>query len=444
MRLRTFLLVVVSAFLAANAADANPVLMISIDGLRPSDVLGAPKNGLKLPNLRAFMANGAYATAVKNELPSVTYPNHTTLITGVSPAVHGIANNTTFDPLGKNLEGWYWYESDIKVPTLWDAIHDQHKIVDSIDWPVSVGGPSIDYNIPEYWRAQTADDLKLLRALSTPGLIVRLEHDSGVPLSAVFNDTPDSDTARARFGEALIDFTFPQFFTVHLVSLDHYQHVYGPGSPEARAALEQIDAAIGGLVAEARKIQPDTVVAIVSDHGFAPTSRDVNLMAAFAQAGLITIDPAKHKIVAWDAMPWDAGGSAAIVLAHPDDQTVKDKVAALLAKLASDPASGVAKVIDKAGIEARGGTREASFWVDFKIGYIAGKALSGPLVTSSSLKGSHGYFPEDKEMHATFLIDGPGVPKKKSLGEIDMRDIAPTLAKIMEVSFPSATGKPLF
>ena len=71
-------------------------------------------------------------------------------------------------------------------------------------------------------------------------------------------------------------------------------------------------------------------------------------------------------------------------------------------------------------------------------------ALSGPLVTASTLKGAHGYFPEDKQMRATFLIDGPGVPKKKRLGEIDMRDIAPTLAKLMQVPFPSATGKPLF
>ena len=181
-----------------------------------------------MPNLRTFLNDGAYAAGVKNQLPSVTYPNHTTLITGVSPAVHGISDNTVFDPLQKNLEGWYWYESDVKVATLWDAVHDQHKIVDSIDWPVSVGGPSIDYNVPEYWRAKTADDLKLKRALSTPGLIARLEHDSGVPLSAVFNNTPDSDTARARYGEALIDFTFPQFMTIHLVSLDHYQHTYGP------------------------------------------------------------------------------------------------------------------------------------------------------------------------------------------------------------------------
>ncbi len=442
MSVRAFLLLFFAALCAASAAEAGPVLMISIDGLRPADVLDAHKRGLKIPNLSGFVKNGATATGVHGVLPTVTYPNHTTLITGVSPAQHGIANNTTFDPLQKNMEGWYWYESDIKVATLWDAVHGAHRIVASIDWPVSVGADSIDYNIPEYWRAQTPDDLKLVRALSTPGLIPRLEHEAGIPFAAAAGDNPDNDTARARFAAKLIDISFPQFMTVHLVSLDHYQHVYGPGSPEARAALEQIDTAVGELAAEARKIEPDVTVAIVSDHGFAPVAHDVNLMAAFVEAGLITVD-AKRKITAWEAMPWGAGGSAAIMLAHPDDQIVKDKVAALLAKLAADPTSGVAQVIDKHEIEARGAAREASFWVDFKTGYVSGHSLSGALVTPSTQKGTHGYFPDNKEMRATFMIAGPGI-KKKSLGDIDMRDIAPTLAKILQVPFPSATGKSLF
>jgi len=230
---------------------------------------------------------------------------------------------------------------------------------------------------------------------------------------------------------------------VHLISLDHYQHVYGPGSPEAHAALTQIDAAVGDLAAEARRIEPDVTIAIVSDHGFAPVSHDVNLIAAFAEAGLITLD-SKHKVSTWAAMPWGASGSAAIVLAHPDDQAVKDKVAALLAKLAADPASGIGQVIDKHEVEMRGATGEASFWVDFKFGYMMGKNLGGPLITQSADKGSHGFFPDHPELRATFLIAGPGVKKKGSLGDIDMRDIAPTLAKIMQVPLPSATGKSLF
>ncbi len=149
--MRKMLLACAAAMLMAGSARAAPVLMISIDGLRPLDVIDAPKRGLEVPNLRAIMANGTYARGVRNMLPTVTYPNHTTLITGVAPALHGISNNVAFDPFQKNMEGWYWYSSDIKVPTLWDAVHANHQVVASLSWPVSVGSPSIDYNVPEYW-----------------------------------------------------------------------------------------------------------------------------------------------------------------------------------------------------------------------------------------------------------------------------------------------------
>jgi predicted AlkP superfamily pyrophosphatase or phosphodiesterase len=438
MKLRWLLLALISF---AAAAQASPVLLISIDGLRPSDVLEAKKRGLKLPNLEAFVKNGAYATGVRAVLPTLTYPDHTTLITGTWPAQHGVAGNALFDPAGKNFDGWYWYASDIKVPTLWDAVHAKHGVVASIAWPVSVGSVAIDYNIPEYWRAWNGEDAKLLKALSTPGLVARLEHDTGISFAATIGTEPQNDVVRTRYAVTMIKFAFPDFMSLHLTSLDHVQHEKGPGSPEARTALEKIDGEIGELTAAARNVEPNVTVAVVSDHGFAPVTRQVNLGKAFVEAGLVTLD-SQGKVAAWEAIPWNTGASAAVVLAHPEDAALKAKVAALLAKLAADPASGVAKVIDKAGIEARGGG-QASFWVDYRIGYYAGTNFTGALVTAAKNKGAHGYFPENKEMRAAFLIMGPGV-KKAKLGEIDMRDIAPTLARILGVPLPAATGKPLF
>ena len=101
--MRNIALAAFAAALLSTAADANPVLMISIDGLRPLDVIEADKRGLAVPNLRAFMTDGTYATGVRNVLPTVTYPDHTTLITGVWPNVHGIGNNVKFDPLGRTM-----------------------------------------------------------------------------------------------------------------------------------------------------------------------------------------------------------------------------------------------------------------------------------------------------------------------------------------------------
>lgn len=423
---------------------AAPVLLISIDGLRPGDLLEAEARGIKAPGLRALMAEGAYATGVRNVLPTVTYPNHTTLITGVTPARHGIGSNTVFDPLGAADGGWYWYASDIAVPTLWDQVHDAGRTVASIGWPVSVGAAAIDANVPEYCGTGAPDNMKLLRALATPGLAEDLEARTDAPYEAMFGDTIAADEAKARFAAALIAAKRPAFMTLHLISLDDAQHGHGPGTPEAYATLTRIDTAVGGLIAAARKVLPDLVVAIASDHGFAKVEYDVHLKTLFAAEGLLMLNADKTAIIAWDAAPWGAGGTAAVVLARPEDDRLRARVAGVLAKLKARPDLGIADVIDQKGVAAKGGAKEASFFVNFKFGYESGDALDGPSVTKSGAKGMHGYFPDAPEMRAAFMIAGKGVARTGSLGDIDMRDIAPTLARIMGVVLPAAEGRPLF
>jgi predicted AlkP superfamily pyrophosphatase or phosphodiesterase len=427
----------------ATAANAASVLMISVDGLRPGDVLEADKRGIRIPTLQGLVETGTYASGVRNVLPTVTYPDHTTLITGVWPARHGIANNLTFDPKQENYAGWYWYTRDIKVKTLWDAVHDAHGTVASLSWPVSVGATSIDYDVPEYWRAHNADDIKLLRALTTPGLADQMEKATGIALADADGELVENDINRTRYAAALIAARHPRFTTVHLRGLDHVEHGSGPGSPEANHALEQLDGAIGTLIIAARKAEPDLVVAIVSDHGFAAVSHDVNLVPAFVQAGLLTVDPKTQKVTAWKAEPWGSA-SAAIMLADPKDAALKAKVSDLLAKLAADPQYGIVRVADAAEIARMGGTPMASFWIDFKPGYEMSANPAAPEVGPGAQKGTHGYFPTHPEMRATFILQGPGFTKKGPLGEIDMRDIAPTLAKIMNVSLPGADGHPLW
>ena len=148
-----------SAALAGGTAARTqegrvPVLLVSIDGLKPDYVLEADRLGVKVPYLRSLVADGAYATSVIGVTPTVTYPSHTTLVTGVAPAVHGILNNTPFDPLGENAGGWYWYAEDIKVPTLWDAAGDAGLVTANVDWPVTVGRAHPAQHRPVLaWRA---------------------------------------------------------------------------------------------------------------------------------------------------------------------------------------------------------------------------------------------------------------------------------------------------
>ena len=442
MRLRHCAGLAATLLLSPVMAQAAPVLMISVDGLRPADVLDAKSRGIKLPTLSKLAGDGLYSTGVRNVLPTVTYPDHTTLISGVWPSRHGIPGNQNFDPLQQNMTGWYWYASDIKVPTLWDAVHESGGKVASLSWPVSVGATSIDFNLPEYWRAGNADDMKLARALATPGLVDMLEKSTGLRLAQTDGETESVDVGRTQFAAALITAKHPAFTTIHLRGLDHAEHQFGPGSPEANKVLEQLDAAIGTLLAAARKAEPDLVVAIVSDHGFAPVQNDVNLIAPFVAAGLITLDPVSHKPAKWQAEPW-GGASVAVVLAHPGDAALKSKVAAVLAKLAGDPQLGIDHVADATEIARLGGSPLASFWIDFKPGYEMGQDPTAPPLSPGSVKGTHGYFPSHPEMRATFILSGPGIPAKGSLGEVDMRDIAPTMAKVLKVSLPGADGHPL-
>ena len=443
MRRFGFAVAALAAVSAGSAARAAPVLMISIDGLRPGDVLEADQRGISVPTLKAMLKSGLYATGVRDALPSVTYPNHTTLVTGVWPAVHGVASNETFDPLRKNMGGWYWYAVDIKAPTLWGAVHAAGGRVASLGWPVTVEQPAIDDDIPEYWRAHNAEDRKLEHALITPGLSEAVFDTAHVSVDDMGDTTPPADTVKAKAAAAVYALKKPMFFTLHLSSLDEEQHLHGPGSPEAHAALSRIDGDIAGLVTTARAIEPDLVVMIVSDHGFAPVEHDINLIPAFVAAGLMTLD-ANGKPTAWEAAPWTSGGSAGVVLARPDDPALKARVEALLAKLVADPASGVHRVIRRAEIAKMGGATDMDYFLDARIGYEFSPKTTGPLVTPGSLKGMHGYFPDNPEMHATLIIDGPGLPIRGSVGEIDMRAIAPTAAKILGVALPSAQAAPLF
>ncbi len=427
------------ALLTTATAVARPLLLISIDGLRPADVIDARQRGLKLPNLEAFLTRGAHASDVRGVTPTLTYPSHTTLLTGVTPARHGIESNLTFDPLNRNQYGWDWYASDIRVPTLWDAARAAGLSTANVHWPVSVGAP-VDWNLPQIWRTGTADDRKLLAALATPGLLPSLEQGLG-PYADGIDESLAGDRNRARFMVKLLETRKPQFMTAYFASLDHQEHASGPGTPPANEVLEGIDSLVGELVAAAHKMHPDGVVAIVSDHGFAPVQHDVNLYAPFIQAGLVSIKDG--AVTDWQAAPWNGGGSAAIVLRHPDDAALKARVSTLLARLQADPAYGIDKLLDHAGLVAQGATPSASWYVLFKPGFEMGIKPDAPMPSPGHYRGMHGYDPALPEMRSTFLIAGQGVPAGRDLGSIDMRDIAPTLAALMGASLPQAQGRVL-
>jgi predicted AlkP superfamily pyrophosphatase or phosphodiesterase len=190
------------------------------------------------------------------------------------------------------------------------------------------------------------------------------------------------------------------------------------------------------------------VIVIVSDHGFVTVTHKVNLYIPFLEAGLIQaiIDPETKAptISSWKAEPWLAGGMAAIMLHDPNDHATEQQVRELLAKLAADPNNGIAAVLERDAIKKTGGFPDAAFLVVLKSGYLTGTVTSGNLVTPiSGSKGSHGFSPEFPEMRASFFMSGVGIAHHRDLGVIDMRQIAPTMAKILNLPMLSARAAPL-
>ncbi len=424
------------------AAATSPVLVISVDGLHPAYVTEADRHGLEIPTLRRILQEGAHARGVIGVVPTVTYPSHTTLMTGVTPQQHGIISNTTFDPLNVNKEGWYWYAEDIKAKTLWDVAAAAGLRTASVNWPVTVGEQHISFLMPEFWRASTVDDLKLMRQLDRPeDLMEKLEARLG-PYIDGYVGTVESDWIRTRFTIALLRERKPQFMATHIIALDEIEHERGPFVAPAFATLEQLDKMIGEMMDAALAVDPSTVVAVVSDHGFIATHTAVNLRTKFVAAGLIKLKQnasGATVIDDWQAQLWNGAASAAVVLRDPANKEVKDRVATLLKSLAAEPRNGIARVLDKAALQTAGGFPSADFLVEFAPGFYLGGEVRGDLLRPAVSKGTHGYLPSRPEMHASLFIRGPNIDAGRDLGVVDMRQIAPTLAGILGVRLPHKT-----
>jgi predicted AlkP superfamily pyrophosphatase or phosphodiesterase len=428
--------------------------MISIDGMKPEYVLQADAHGLKIPFLRSMLRDGAHAAGVIGVWPTVTYPSHTTLLTGVSPSVHGILDNAQFDPRRTFDSAWYWYSQDIKVRTLWQAAHDAGLSTASVGWPVSVGAKAVDILIPEYWRSGRPrtdvdpSDAELISALSRPdGLIADMQGRLGRFMAG--NDPgPEGDVIKTRYALDILHTRRPQFMTLHLSALDEEEHAHGPFSAQANAELEVLDADLAQLFAAAQSNDPQSIAVVVSDHGFTNTTHRINLMPPFIRAGLVDsqADPQSHAatIVSWKAQPWSGGGMAAIMLHEPVAPGTEQEVRTLLQSLQADERYGIDSILEAGDIKQRGGFAGASFLVVMKLGFYALSEPGGEVVTEvHGTPGSHGFSPEFADMRASFLVTGRGIAHNRDLGVIDMRQIAPTVALLLGAKLPDAAQAPL-
>lgn len=429
---------------AAGAPPAQvkplPLLLVSIDGFMPSYLFAPEYAALKLATLRSYLTQGSYAEGVSNVVPSLTYPAHTTLLTGVPPAVHGIENNVRLDPQLLAMDDWYWFAEDIKAPTLWHAAAQRGLTSVNVDWPVSVGAP-VTINLPQYWHQRPELGRRLFRALS--GEARRYLDDAAKRLGLYPHNTWDvaSDTTRAAYVNDLVSRYKPDLLTAYFASIDELSHHHAPGSPEVREALQSLDALLAGIEKTAAKTYPQGFrIALVSDHGFVMAEQEIRLNAWLKELGLITTD-AQGQVREQGAVAWHAEGSAAIMLKDPHDLPTYNKIAAALAHLAAQHQEAIARIISGDQLKALGGFAGASFVVAAREHYKFTWSHQLPVIgAKAAYPATHGYLPEDRRMDAVFLLKGPGIPAGKNLGRIAMIDIAPTLAPLIGVSLPEVSG----
>lgn len=417
---------------------ANPdrhVLLISIDGMMPDYYLNADELGLKIPNLRRFLREGTYAKGAISVLPSVTFPAHTSMITGVNPRRHGILNNFVFDPDSSLGGGWQWFYRDLKMKTLFDAAKAANLRTAAVTWPVTVGAP-IDMNLPDLYPTATLREAKMLLSLASgEGL------DSILPPAEALVRL--GDDVRTKVTLHFIRFK-PHFMAVHFLELDGAQHRYGPMSSQAFQVLERIDGYLGEIVKalqDAGILESSTII-IASDHGFMAVEKVIRPGTLLTSLGLIKLDK-DGKVLSWAAFPWSGGGTLAIYI-HPQAPAgTAKKVDDIVNLLLTHADYGVKRAYRSEEVEKMGGFQGAYVVLEAREGFWFSNDLQGDLISGADTRGMHGYPPERPEMKASFLIKGPDIRVSNRIEKVRLIDIAPTIAHILGLKLDGVEGRVL-
>jgi len=428
---------------AMTQADDAPrhVVMISIDGLRPEIYLEPERVGVKVSNLVQLREQGTSAERMIPVFPSVTYPGHTTLVTGVYPATHGISNN-----FKRGVE-WYIHSADIKTKTLWQAAHEKGLATAIVTWPASYGA-EVNYLIPENLSLNVKDVPQLIRSGATPGLFERLESKFGPVQIASFEQAEAGeqlDQMTGKFAAEVLREYKPHLLLAHFLDADHRQHFSGPTSAAANHAFELIDQQIGELrqAAQDAGILDTTTFVIVGDHGFVSvhTSINVNGLLAATRYGKVTTD---GTFSSPGVIVTPIGGAAAFYLEHPNDKKLAARIAASFRVEIQQRYAGLVEFVARDQLDQLGAFPGAVFALAATKGYMFTAAPNAsPLVPSGAFKGMHGYLPSLPEMATGFIMSGAGVRKGLRVPLVRMLDVAPTVAVLLGVELNGATGLPI-
>lgn len=421
---------------AAPEASAGPVVvLISIDGF-PAYAFDDPR--LPAPTLQRMIREGASARGMTIVNPTVTWPNHTTLATGVAPAKHGVLYNglLTADP-GKPARVEQKNRAVlVRVPTVYDVAYASGLKTAAVDWVPPQTGGTLDWVFEENPSPGGTVEQEMVAA----GLITAAEvadFKKGNP--------PWRDLMWTRAAAHILKAHRPNLLLFHLLNLDATHHRYGPKTPASMTGIALADSRVAEILRalEEAGLKERATVIVVSDHGFKATKKSIRPNAALRQAGFATV--VGGKVVSCSATVVPEGGTAMVYLRGADAAEVGARVRETLRAV-----EGVDKLWEPADFAALGmpqpqdNPQMADFVLTAKPGYGFAGAADGEAVvdvTDGMTIGLHGYPAEDPDMNAIFIAWGRGIRKGARIETLRNVDVAPTIAALLGLNLEGVDGK---
>jgi predicted AlkP superfamily pyrophosphatase or phosphodiesterase len=422
------------------AKHEHHVVVISVDGLAPEYYLKPQEFGLNLPNLQQLRDSGSWAVQVLSDYPSLTFPSHTSIVTGVLPARHGIVDNTIFDPT-HGSRNWYLNASAIKVPTLWDLARQHGMTTGAVLWPVTIGS-RIDFLVPEAFPTPpNMTTLEFIRGVSTPGLIDSIVPNLPTGIVERLSDAEERDRVITLAAIQLIRTYKPNLMLIHLEEADSKQHDFGTHAAEVHQAFVREDAHIGEIVQAVEKagLRSSTTFVITGDHGFRDVHLSLQPNVILRKAGLLQTN-SRGEIAEWKA----AARSGTIRIADSGDRDVATRARMAFENLMTGPTRGIFRIVDHAELQSLGADPEAAFMIEPAEGYMASDGFENDEFVIPALKrGAHGFLPANSAMYTGLIVSGYGVIPGVQIPQARLIDIAPTVAKLLGFEMSNIDGAPL-
>jgi len=417
-------------FLQSLIAQEGPkhVVLITIDGFRPEFY---QDSSMPTPNLQEMKREGVIAKEVAGVFPTVTYPSHTTLITGVTPKDHGILFNTKMNDDGSS-GGWVYDFNEIKSKTLWQAAKERGLTTASVSWPITVNAAYIDYNIPEFWSSKNPMDRRgaTSEKANPKGLFEEVVKNATGTLGVNdYNLTSMAmDQNLARMAGYILRAYKPNLLTLHLPITDGAQHRSGRQGTMVHKAIAGADNAVGIIRDALQKagIEDETTIIVTGDHGFVDVHTELAPNVLLAEQGWNNGD----KPEAWF---YSAGGSTFLYTKKTDDQGLIDDIRTLLDKLPL-AIRNTFDIVDKEDISIRGGDPRAQFALTAKKGYYFSNASEGSFM-SSRIGGKHGYYPNFHDIATGFVGYGVGFQEGQTIENMYLEDVAKIVASLLKLDF---------